>query len=351
VFEGTNVAGDWFITMYSGDNRLYQEFKFTAKGDRNISTETLNISFADGFGEAEFTENSPVNDTLTVSDRMTISKEGLSVILATKDVTRFNGAVSEDACNNGFVYSTAFNEWRFAPIQYGVPHFWHDGVTRTARLDMSFYDDAPTPDETEREEAWAFTPPSVTVNSERFVNAGIIEDNNLSPAITRTENLITSMYGDLWNHFQAGKMPHSLEIDYENEEIITTFRGGRYENAFDRSGGEVEYNLWKAYMNTGNPVMFDILAESSEFWTDFMVYRGKIDKLQGTNRYQTAVDDNVSFRTNMPFYGDLSGLYMSYCVTGDPYIKESFKLAADFWEKSIRDAGGVPMLSYWYNDA
>ncbi len=350
-FTGCSMTGDWFITVYNEDSRLYHEFKFTAKGDQTVSTGTMNFSFADGFNTVSFKENSPAVDTMTESDRMTISKDGLSVILSTKDVTRFKGAISKDSITNGFVYSTAFKEWRFAPIQYGAPYFWLDGVTRTARLDMSFYDTAPTPDETEREEAWAFTPPSLTVNSERFVNAGIIEDNNLSPAITRTENLITSMYGGLWNHFQAGKMPHTLEINYETEEITTIFRGGRYEEAFDRSGGEVEYNLWKSYLNTGNPVMFDILSESSEFWTDFMVYRGKIEKLQGTNRYQTKDTDHVSYRTNMPFYGDLSGLYMSYCITGDPYIKESFRLAADFWEKSISDANGVPMLSYWYNPA
>ena len=348
AFTGTTVTGDWLITLYAGDSRLYHEFRFTAKGDQDVNTQTMHLSL-NGFSNPVYESDAPAENGLTQSDYIILNKNNTYLMLTSKDVTRFSGAINSVGVHNGFMLtgSTVI----FAPIQYNTCYRWLDGITRTVRLDMSFYNASLAENEKAREEAWAFTPPSLTVNSERFVTAGIIEDDNMSPALTRTENLMASMYGGLWHHFQAGKLPHSLEIDYETEEIITEYRGSRLESSFNRSGGEVEYNLWKSYMTTGNPVMFDILSESSEYWTDFMVYRGKIEKLQGTNRYQTKDTDLVSFRTNMPFYGDLSGLYMSYLVTGDPYYKESFRLAADFWEKSISDANGLPMLSYWYNPA
>ena len=340
-FADSNMTAEWFITLYQGDDRLYHEIKFTAKGDQRLYGEAVDIELTGDMINRRFEENASLDGDLITSDWLELTgHEGKGVILSSKDVTRFEGALASNGKVNGFYNNLGTSSVSFSPIHFGEPYTWPDGVTRTVRLDMSFYGQTPTEAERERKQAWAFTPPSAAVSAERFVNTGWIDDNNQSPALVRTERLITGLWGKLWHKFEAGKLPHHLEIAYSDYEIVA--------GTYDRSGGENEYNLWKSYMNSGNSVLFDVLQESAEYWTDFMVYRGEIETLKGTNRYMTMDYDSVSFKTNMPFYGDLSGLYLSYCIAGEPYYKESFQLAADFWEKSI-DTAGVPLLSYWYN--
>ncbi|MGN1059030.1 MAG: hypothetical protein ACI4QW_01255, partial [Clostridia bacterium] len=342
VFPSTNMLAEWFITIYQGDDRLYHEVKFNAKGDNVLYAETIDIDFAEDFVNRSFAEDAKQGNALTFSTWFGMSAEdGRSVLMASKDITRFEGVTSGTGVHNGFAHSEDSQVVVFSPIQYDLPWRWEDGVSRTVRLDMSFYNEIPTAAEIAREASWAFTPPSLTINSERFVYSGWLADNSQTEAFTRTERLVTSLYGKLWNNFEAGKFPHRMEVDYATHTVL----GG----AFDRSGGEVEYNLWKCYMNTGTPLLYDMLQESSEFWVDMLVYRGEIETLLGTNRYQTTDYNSVSFKTSMPFYGDLSGVYLSYCITGDPYYRESFKLGIDHWERSTREGGGFPNCSYWYD--
>ena len=339
VFEKTNVGAEWFITLYDGDDRLYQEVKFIAKGDQTLFGQGIELSFADDYVKKSFDESVSRDGDMTASTWYSMETEsGHSVVLASKDITRFTGAVAGSGVVNGFYCEDKTVE--FCPIHRNAKHTWYDGVSRTVRLDMSFYTDGAADADIGREADWAFTPPACTVASERFVYAGWIDDNSQTDAFKRTEDLVVSLYGRLWNTFEAGKFFHRMEVNYENRTILT--------GASDRSGGEVEYNMWRNYMVTGTPRLYDMLQESSEFWTDMMVYRGEIDALIGANRYQSKDYNSVSFRTSMPFYGDLSGLYFSYCITGDPYYKESFKLGADHWEKSTTEGDGFPNVSYWY---
>ena len=341
TFFETNVGAEWFVTLYNGDDRLYHEMKFIAKGDQELYGQGLELSFLDDYVKKSFDKGANYSDNMASSTWYSLATEdGRSVVLASKDTTRFVGAVPGSGAINGFYSEEGTSSVDFCPIHRNSKYTWYDGVSRTVRLDMTFYAGGATDAEIGREADWAFTPPACTVASDRFVYAGWIDDNSQTDAFKRTEDLITSLYGRLWNTFEAGKFIHRMEVNYETRTVLT--------GDSDRSGGEVEYNLWRNYMVTGTPRLYDMLQESSEFWTDMMVYRGELDFLIGANRYQSKDYNSVSFRTTMPFYGDLSGLYFSYCITGDPYYKESFKMGADHWEKSTIEGDGFPNVSYWY---
>ncbi len=340
-FSDINVSGDWFITIYQGDKRLYHEMKYTAVGDMTLNAQSIEVDFAEEYNNYRYASDAKTNNGIVTSVWYEVSSEnGGSIVLSSKDVKRFEDAIQMGA-HNGFVHSEESSVVTLSPIQHDVAYKWPDGVTRTVRMDMSFYDKKASDHEIDREAKWAFNPPAVTVSSERFVETGWIDDNSQSDAIVRTEELVRSLYGRLWGKYEAGKYPHRMQTDYPNRYIL----GGDY----DRSGGEVEFNLWKSYMNTGDPVIFDLLSESAEFWVDFMIYRGENEVLLGANRYQTTDHNSVSFMTSMPFYGDLSGIYMTWCMTADPYYKECFKLGTDHWEMSTRKGGGFPNVSYWYD--
>ncbi len=340
VFEKTNVAAEWFISVYEGDDRLYQEVKFNTKGDMQLLGQGIELCFADDFTKKAFDEIASYENNFTASTWYSLESEDLGIVLASKDITRFTGAVAGTGLVNGFYNEEGSSTVEFCPIHRKTSYTWYDGISRTVRLDMSFYNGTPESTEIAREAAWAFTPPACTVASERFIYSGWIDDDSNTDLFYRTENLVTSLYGRLWNTFEAGKFIHRMEVNFPTRTVIS--------GDSDRSGGEVEYNLWRNYMVTGTPRLYDMLQESSEFWTDMMVYRGEIDALIGTNRYQSKDYNSVSFRTSMPFYGDLSGLYLSYCITGDPYYRESYKLGADHWEKSVTEGDGFPNVSYWY---
>ena len=71
-----------------------------------------------------------------------------------------------------------------------------------------------------------------------------------------------------------------------------------------------------AYMATGDPALFKVMNESAEFWADVEVYKGSLKEVYGANRYRTAASYTGNrFKTSHPYYGDSSGLYMTYVLT------------------------------------
>lgn len=339
-FADTNVFASWFITLYDGESRVRHEVKFNSRGANVLYAETLETELADTFQKPFCAERAEHAGRLFLSDWAAACQEdGGNVVMASKDVRRFHKATAPTGIHSG--YALEGQTIVFAPIQYDMPFEWPDGVTRTMHLDMSFSGTESVEQRGAKETERSFSAPILTIPSKWFVAIGVTDDDSQSEAITRNGRVLASMYGFYWNHFEAGKLPNTMEIDFTSETVIAP-------STMDRSHGEVNYNLWRTYMNSGEPRLYDLNMDSVEHWTDIIQYRGMYEELCGANRYHSGdfFNDHEAFCTSMPYYGDLCGLYMTYCMTGDPYVEECFREGIDFFEEDIR-RNGVPLLSYW----
>lgn len=89
-----------------------------------------------------------------------------------------------------------------------------------------------------------------------------------------------------------------------------------------------------AYMATGNNLLFNAMCESAEFWADVYIYKGDIADVYGANRYRLSFTEYQS-RTSHPYYGDSSGLYMTYVLSGNEYLLDIYKIAIEHIYKNM----------------
>lgn len=336
-FPGTNVNGDWFITFYKDDSRLSQKVKFITEGDSILLSEAIEIDYADDMKDFGYCPRCEKKGNLIFTETLTAGGE---IVMSSKDPVRFKTAVASTGVHNGFAIEDGVVI--YSPIQCGTAFLWPDGVGRTIHLETSF--EKATEDAVSREIKWDYEPPFITIPSKWFVAAGIIEDDTQSEAVSRNAVALESLYGFYWGHFEAGMLPNSLAIDHTTKK----FHG---EGKMHRSNGEVPYTLLRTYMCYGRPKMYDLMMDYVEHWMDIIQYRGMHKALHGANRYHSGdfFNDHQAFCTSMPYYGDPSGLYMAYCVTGDPFIGECFKQAIDFLLEDV-EKNGTAILSYWTED-
>lgn len=340
-FTNSTAEADWYIYMYSGSGRIYQEVTLNVKGYTKLTSQYLETNFAEDLQNTVFEPTAKTGENIVFSNYINANEIGSNLTMASQDIVRFEKTAKTGGVYNGFVYGEDKKKVLFAPIHYNADFMWPDGVSRTTHLDMLVTDKALTEDELKRESEWCFTPPSLTVASDRFVNAKIIEDDVHSDVCGRIEKMVEDIYGKLWNNFQAGKLPNRILFEYKSR---TSSPGD-----MDRSPGETEYNLWLAYMNCGNERLYDIICESAEQWSDVYIYRGDEILAYGCNRYFTGPYfgiQNGQFEMSQPFYGDLSGMYMTYLMTGDIRYRDTFRLSIDNIETGVAK-NGVPTLSYW----
>ncbi len=339
-FADTNAYADWFITIYADDLRISHMVKFSSKDANVFSAQLIETELADEFKNTFCRERVEHNGNLYLSDwACSETENGTNVVMTTTDVKRFHKAMAPTGVHNGFEISG--NHITFAPIQYDIPFLWPDGVMRTAHLEMSFSQTEGAKLRAENEKKRIFENPVLTIPSKWFVAMGALDDDSKSEVITRHDRLLASMYGFYWNHFEAGKLPNGLKVDFVSEKVTAPA-------TVERSHGEINYAILKAYMNSSDPKLFDLNNDVTEHWTDIIQYHGMHKELEGANRYHSGdfFNDNLNFCVSMPYYGDLSGLYLTYCMTGDPYIEERFRSGIDFIVESTK-LNGVPILSYW----
>ena len=334
VFEGTNVNADWFMTIYADDSRLSHKVKFITEGDSVLLSEAIEIDYADELKNFGYCPRCEKKGNLIFTETLTAGGE---VIMSSKDPVRFKTAVASAGVHNGFMIEDGTVV--FSPIQCGTAFLWPDGVGRTIHLETSF--EKAAMDAVEREIKWDYEPPFITIPSKWFVAAGIIEDDTQTEAVKRNAVALESLYGHYWGHFEAGMLPNSLAIDLTTKKFYCSEK-------MHRSNGEVPYSLLRTYMCYGRPRMFDMMMDYVEHWMDIIQYRGMHKALHGANRYHSGdfFNDHEAFCTSMPYYGDPSGLYMAYCMTGDPFIEECFKQAIDFLLEDV-EKNGTAILSYW----
>ncbi len=247
------------------------------------------------------------------------------------DNARFAGAVTR-AVNTGF--EAEGNVLRVCPIVNNTSFLWYDGVTRTNHLYISF---SGKPDDALLN---IKRPPSVTVDTKQYVKAGLIETDEMSPVAERMLEGVEWLDGRLDGIFDAGAVPYRVDI-YSDVIGVRNTRPG-----------EVEYHLGYAYMASGSDKVYNIMQTSAEDWADVEIYKGGQDLIVGANRYKTA-DGYGSDRYFMshPFYGDPTGLYMAYVLSGNEYLREVFKTCVDYIYKIMyaypNSGGNYPRMFDW----
>lgn len=339
-FADSRIQADWFITLYGADDRLRHEVKFNSQGANVLYSQAIEAELCEDMKQHAYVDRAETAGNLVFSDWFSASAgDGQSVLMVSKDVKRFHKATAPIGVHNG--YAVEDTSIVFSPIQYDLGFEWPDGVTRTIHLDMVLFDKKPTDKDVDKEVKWTFDQPLLTIPSKWFVYNGATDDDSQSEAISRMSRMLSGMYGFYWNHFEAGKLPNTLKFDHVSEQVTCP-------DKMHRSHGAVAYNLWRTYMNFAEPRMYDLNMDYAEHWTDTIQYRGEIEALRGANRYHSGdfFNDHENFCTSMPYYGDLSGLYMTYCMTGDPYYEEAFREGVDFLAEDT-EKNGVPVLSYW----
>ena len=341
-FSGSNILGEWILYLYKGSNRITQEAKIIANGAVTLSEETFEFDLLPEFQSVSFEEKCESDGSLYCSDWAVCSGKNRYFALDSHDTERFRGSLG--GIHNGFLWDADTSTLRFAPFQSGASFEWPDGVQRTFHLGMSFADSLSAATVAadgfvKRDTIF----PTMQIAPYHYVEGGWLETDTQSEVMLRMDEAVASLHGQLWHTFEAGKIANSVFVDY-NRRLMSV-------EAQNRSAGEVEYNLWKSYMNSQNPKLYALLRESSEHWSDIMMYHGENESLHGANRYMTGSywNNNRQFAMTQPYYGDMSGMYLSYMMTGDPIFEEAFRQGVTFWEENIASFG-LPVLSYWWSD-
>ena len=309
-FPALPILGEIYITLCSDIDRVYFEIRFTTLCDITMTAQGLEV-------ESE-------NEFICENEYCIKSSDGISA--ATKDNVRFK---SKDMGNGGFV--PCKNGFIFSPIQYNKPFLWLDGIARTIHMNIGFDMNIGEEIQDANEEYYSVLP------WECYKKAGLIETKNISPAVKRTIDIV-ECYKDVVNcGFEAGHLPYQYNARCKEW------------SPRDVRPGETEYNLWFGYMYTGSEKLERLIRESAEGWADTSVYRGRFSEIHGANRYKTGKCYNTATSCfNQPYYGDTSGLYMSYLMTGNKYFKEMFLLCTDYICRDI-ERNGTLLCNIWEN--
>lgn len=311
---GDYATGEIIFTLWSGAPKADIEYRITSVADINIYSMGMKIS---PLIHAQFT--SPSCDygdgQIVGSDYITESVNGNSAYFISNDIRRFRNAIAgEDS--TGFVFED--NHVKFAPIIHNQNFLWYDGLTRTNHMTVSFEENGADQIKTVEE------PPVVMIDTDQFVKAGVIANDERCEPIDRMINLIHWDYDKRDGRLDAGAINYG--IDPETNHIGIT----------DAHPGEMEYHYGVAYMATGDYMIYNTIMQSAEFWADVEIYKGQYEVIYGANRYRTGPQySTYRFRTSHPYYGDSSGLYMAYVLSGNEYLRDTFKIAIEHIYKNM----------------
>ena len=290
-----SVNGEVIVTLSDSSKTVDIEYRITS-----IATVTVS-----SLGMYVF--NAFENSTETIDDSDYLYAKGLGFV--STDNSKYRGSVVKSE-NTGFV--GCGSDLLIAPMIHNGSFTWYDGVSHTNHMYI-------TVDKTAEALAKTLTNPNeIIIAPEQFVAAGIIESTVVPPTARK---MISSMHyasEKLDGRFEAGSIPYDIDVDSSNV------------GTFNTRNGEMEFYLGYGYMATGDSLLYNMIIESAESWADVEIYKGAISEIYGANRYRTADSYGAErFFTSHPYYGDLSGLYMAYILSGNEYLIDVFKIGVE----------------------
>ena len=313
-----HISGEMYVTLAENTSKLQIDHRITVAEDVIIESTGLSLGV----------DTSAAEKGLVARDYLDLGK----MQLATFDITRFNATAAEKN-KNGYIVES--DRVIYAPVINEEKFTYFDGMSRTAHLHIGFEENA---------ENWAKTlalVPKVTVDCEQYVKAGEILTTNTGALVDTAIESFKEEWKCGFGNFNIGAMN-----GYNRE---TESSGGIGVSL----PGEVEYNFGIAYMQTGDEEIFRKMYDASELRADTMVYRGKHEECYGVMRARnwSKYGQGLPFFQSHGYYSDEGGLYMTYLLSGDEYIYDSFKLCM---EKTLADMyarealGGTHTPEYWY---
>mgnify|MGYP004509035741 FL=1 len=286
------ICGEMYVTIPRGAARIQVDHRITVENNFYIQSTGLTVGAAYNGAEVG-----------SVVDSDWLDLGGMQ--LSSYDNTRFDGATNV-ASATGYVIGE--NYINFAPIVNGKEYYYYDGFSRTAHLYIGFGGDA---------QQWAKTlakPPAVRVDNEQYVRAGQIMTTHMSALAKKCMESFKFGYSKSIGIFNAGILPYEI-----NSELGMVGR-------FGTMPGEIEYNFGVCWMQSGDEEMYRHMFDLSEVRADLCAYRGGRPDIYGCLRGATTTD---TYRFNMAhsYYGDQGGLYMTYVLSGDEWVWDTFKMS------------------------
>ncbi len=293
------LRGEICVTLSHESDRIDIEYRLNSRKDEVISSTGMTMEHS---SEIIGTVS---EDCFKLDDIAFIST----------DNTKFRGAVSKKD-DTGFILDG--QNVSISPIVNNTSFNWYDGVTRTNHLYI-------VPNE-KLEDSYktVLSPPEVRISAEQFMESGIISSAQLPAPAQRLMNALHWASDRLDGRFEAGSIPYDINVD---SNICSSF-GTR--------NGETEFYLSYGYMMSEDPLLYEMITDSAESWADVVIYKGGKKEIYGANRYRTGETyGGERFFTSHPYYGDLSGLYMAYIISGNEYLERVFKDAIDYMYKNM----------------
>lgn len=305
---GGFARGELVITLSSGAEKADIEYRITARQDLQIYSTGIKI-LPNTQSVFSYPQTSYGKDNVVGSDYIYSDNGNRQMYFITRDNRRFRNATTSEH-DTGFVFDA--DAVRLAPIVNKNAFLWFDGLTRTIHMTVSMEENGYEQIKTLDNE------PTVTVDPRSFEQAGVIETAGSCAPIDRMINMVNYDVSRRDGRFDAGAIHYDIDPD-----------AGSFSSS-DMHPGEMEYHLGVAYMATADAGVFTVMCESAEFWADVEIYKGDKSEIYGANRYRTGPQYyNARFRTSHPYYGDSSGLYMAYVLSGDEYFRDIYKIAIE----------------------
>ena len=293
------LRGEICVTLSHESDRIDIEYRLNSRKDEVISSTGMTMEHS---SEIIGTVS---EDCFKLDDIAFIST----------DNTKFRGAVSKKD-DTGFILDG--QNVSIAPIVNNTSFNWYDGVTRTNHLYI-------VPNE-KLEDSYktVLSPPEVRISAEQFMESGIISSTQLAAPAQRFISALHWAKDKLDGRFEAGSIPYDIDVD------------SNLCSSFGTRNGETEFYLGYGYMMTEDPMLYEMITDSAESWADVVVYKGGRKEIYGANRYRTGESyGGERFFTSHPYYGDLSGLYMAYIISGNEYLERVFRDAIDYMYKNM----------------
>ena len=318
------VHSDLYITLGNGMNTLSAELRFTAMADITLNSEGMLF-------ESTGTQIKADRGVLGLYN----SGTNISTVFVSDACRQYS-----DINDNGGIYTDQAIVY-FSPIQWEKPYLWLDGISKTLRFHISADIGRISASECVKKLDVMENPICASVNPEIFEKLGYINQAQTNVFTDRLSEQIKSSFTSTLGGFESGYVPYAISNRTSN---LKPEDNVRHE-------GEAEYNLWFWCMMTQDMEMFNILDKSTEFWADMYIYKGSHDELKGANRYKLDTEyGQRESKMSQPYYGDSSGIYFSWLMTGNPYYKEIFDMCIEHTYRGV-EKNGFPLVSFWDGDA
>ena len=309
-----SVKSELYLTMYANSDIISIEARLTPQQDITLCAEGIKLKVA---GETAELQRSYAKFCNSVDD--------MSVSLASSLSGQYDDLDGGLFEKDGFLY--------YSPIQGGEPYLWLDGLSKTVSLLVK-------PEDTNNTDALellkiAENPVFAAVDSEYFKKAGYIRSNVKNDISDSMAQQIKNSFYSTYGGFESAYLPCAISNNTDNVRERL------------RHGGESEYNMWFWAMASSDGELFNIIDKSTQTWADMRIYKGKYESMHGANRYK--LDEyygKTESRMSQPYYGDASGIYLSWLMTGNPYYKEIFDMCCEHVYESI-EKNGYPLINYW----